>query len=193
MRTILSCKISILVYPSLFGALSNHNINTTSGKIGNFKIIDNHLKIEGNGYVTGNSQKSYIAEITKDAISFSDTKNCIRLSKSDNLSGTGRSFLELYGQPDSYNPIVHGININLKESGGFNGIFCKIEKSGGVGTAKGIVIETTNPKDDVALEATGRVRLYNVRDIANENAIYNLQLYAQSAGNGNFYIMGKSV
>ena len=65
--------------------------------------------------------------------------------------------------------------------------------TGGIGTVKGIVIETANPKDDIALEATGRVRLFNLRDIGNEDAVYNVQLYAQSAGNGNFYIMAKTV
>ena len=96
-------------------------------------------------------------------------------------------------RPDTMNPLISGISLDLKESNGFNGIYCKVQKSGGSGTVKGIVIETANPKDDIALEATGRIRFYNVRDISNENAIYNLQLYAQSAGNGNFYLMAKSV
>lgn len=89
--------------------------------------------------------------------------------------------------------IDNGINIVLREYGGFNGIRCKVDKSGGNGVAKALVLETTNPKDDVALEATGRVRFYNVRDIANEDAIYNLQLYARSIGNGNFELLAKQV
>ena len=110
----------------------------------------------------------------------------------DNTIGTTLMHFWHYPDNEQYS-IDRGIFLDLEEYKGFSGIYCKCNKKGGSGTVKGIVIETANPKDDIALEATGRIRFYNVRDISNENAIYNLQLYAQSAGNGNFYLMAKSV
>ncbi len=109
------------------------------------------------------------------------------------LSGMGRTFLEINAESDNMNQLRNGISMILKESSGFNGMYCKVEKTGGGGIFKSIVIEMANPEDDIALEAMGCVRFYNVRDISNENAIYNIQLYAQSAVNGNFCLIAKSI
>ena len=166
------------------------NINAQSGKIGPFKITGSNLMAS-----YSDSVRTYHTFLEGSGISFVNTQSfgAVSVNAGVNLSGTGRTFLEMTARPDTMNPLISGISLDLKESNGFNGIYCKVQKSGGSGTVKGIVIETANPKDDIALEATGRIRFYNVRDISNENAIYNLQLYAQSAGNGNFYLMAKSV
>ena len=166
------------------------NINAQSGKIGPFKITGSNLMAS-----YSDSVRTYHTFLEGSGISFVNTQSfgAVSVNAGVNLSGTGRTFLEMTARPDTMNPLISGISLDLKESNGFNGIYCKVQKSGGSGTVKEIVIETANPKDDIALEATGRIRFYNVRDISNENAIYNLQLYAQSAGNGNFYLMAKSV
>ena len=167
-------------------------IIATSGKIGKFNIDDDgYLTSEYNGYFgTIISNASFMSWSQHGSSSFSNSgiiseegeslaNNAIYVTHNYDISGNDK--------------IDNGINIVLREYGGFNGIRCKVDKSGGNGVAKALVLETTNPKDDVALEATGRVRFYNVRDIANEDAIYNLQLYARSIGNGNFELLAKQV
>ena len=162
------------------------NINAKSGKIGNLRISDTGLSSDGIGI-----ERGYIFASSENGITrlSSDGVNAI---VADNTIGTTLMHFWHYPDNEQYS-IDRGIFLDLEEYKGFSGIYCKCNKKGGNGTVKGIVIETANPKDDIALEATGRVRFYNVRDISNENAIYNLQLYAQSAGNGNFYLMAKSV
>ena len=162
------------------------NINAKSGKIGNLRISDTGLSSDGigieQGYIFASSENG-ITRLSSDGV------NAI---VADNTIGTTLMHFWHYPDNEQYS-IDRGIFLDLEEYKGFSGIYCKCNKKGGSGTVKGIVIETANPKDDIALEATGRIRFYNVRDISNENAIYNLQLYAQSAGNGNFYLMAKSV
>ncbi|WP_294177856.1 hypothetical protein [uncultured Coprobacter sp.] len=162
------------------------NINAKSGKIGNLRISDTGLSSDGIGI-----ERGYIFASSENGITrlSSDGVNAI---VADNTIGTTLMHFWHYPDNEQYS-IDRGIFLDLEEYKGFSGIYCKCNKKGGSGTVKGIVIETANPKDDIALEAIGRVRFYNVRDISNENAIYNLQLYAQSAGNGNFYLMAKSV
>lgn len=176
------------------------DIDAQSGEIGPFEISNNNLTASYSEHEDPNDYntpvvRTYHTALAGAGVTFINMEalGMVSVNAGVNLAGTGRTFLEINAEPDSINPLTNGISMILKESNGFNGIYCKVQKTGGSGTVKGIVIETANPKDDIALEATGRVRFYNVRDISNENAIYNLQLYAQSAGNGNFYLMAKSV
>lgn len=176
------------------------DIDAQSGEIGPFEISNNNLTAfyseheDPNDYNTP-VVRTYHTALAGAGVTFINMEalGMVSVNAGVNLAGTGRTFLEINAEPDSINPLANGISMILKESQGFNGIYCKVEKTGGIGTVKGIVIETANPKDDIALEATGRVRLFNLRDIGNEDAVYNVQLYAQSAGNGNFYIMAKTV
>ncbi len=176
------------------------DIDAQSGEIGPFEISNNNLTASYSEHEDPNDYntpvvRTYHTALAGAGVTFINMEalGMVSVNAGVNLAGTGRTFLEINAEPDSINPLANGISMILKESQGFNGIYCKVEKTGGIGTVKGIVIETANPKDDIALEATGRVRLFNLRDIGNENAIYNVQLYAQSAGNGNFYIMAKTV
>ena len=176
------------------------DIDAQSGEIGPFEISNNNLTASYSEHEDPNDYntpvvRTYHTALAGAGVTFINMEalGMVSVNAGVNLAGTGRTFLEINAEPDSINPLANGISMILKESQGFNGIYCKVEKTGGIGTVKGIVIETANPKDDIALEATGRVRLFNLRDIGNEDAVYNVQLYAQSAGNGNFYIMAKTV
>ena len=176
------------------------NVNAKSGIIGPFVISNDNLTASYSEHEDPNDYntpviRTYHTALAGQGISFVNMEalGMVSVNAGINMGGTGRTFLEVIAEPDNMNPLINGISLDLKETNGFNGIYCKVQKNGGYGVAKGIVIDTANPKDDVALEATGRVRFYNVRDVANENAVYNLQLYAQNAGNGNFYLMAKPV
>lgn len=162
------------------------NIDAKSGKIGSLRISDTGLSSDSIGI-----ERGYIFASSENGIIRLSADGVNALVSDDTIATT---FMHFWHYPDNEQYSIDcGIFLDLEEYKGFSGIYCKCNKKGGSGTVKGIVIETANPKDDIALEATGRVRFYNVRDISNENAIYNLQLYAQSAGNGNFYLMAKTV